>query len=748
MQFVPAGTNLPNGVSGTLTTRNQETQITFGGVAAGVAGSLVINLSGPGETHTVNAGVGSTTAQIGGAFATLINASPRYNAVYADPILTISAVAVGPFTTILDTDGTGITMIQQLTIPPALFTISGTPSVTLAGPTVYTFEVQATGPTCTGTTTIRGTLTVRPAISGSLDTSFGNNEQTICDNTSIQQIRYNTVGAVTILANGANPAWLTPSFNAVTQILTITGTPTISNLQQQSFDYSYTLQGAGFPCIGSSTPTVSGVITVDPAEQLVLTSGAGTDSQTVCLDRPIIDIVYEFRGSANAVAFASPIGLPSGVNGNYIPRRQVSEITLNAGSAISSETYFIYLNSIPYNVSIIPGDNEDVLGPLLAAQLNGDADVGATYDAVTNKIIITANVAGSSFGLFIPSSTNLIRLDRPLLATSPGLYRIQGTPSNIISGTFNYTLSTPGINCSADTVIGSIVVSAKSSITLASNNNNQVVCDGGVFNDMVYNLSGGVRGVSVSGLPVGLNILLDDPLNPTTATVTGTPNSGDSSLSIYNFTITTTANENGCDEMSINGQVSIEPVDTLTLSSTLATTNQLNMCVGQPLDPIIYEFGGGANGANVTGLPQGVASNFVPRRQVSSILITGPIVAANESYTVFINNVANTVTSTAGDGPLQITTKLRTLINSQSAVVSAIRIGGNLVLTSSIVGVPFSVRSTLGSVPPAQLTLNNPILENGTFTLSITGTPTIKYYCWRSFNNLQPNYNYCKRKWV
>ncbi|MDB2315201.1 hypothetical protein N9V42_06425, partial [Flavobacteriaceae bacterium] len=484
------------------------------------------------------------------------------------------------------------------------------------------------------------------------------------------------------------------------------------------------LQGAGFPCIGSSTPTVSGVITVDPAEQLVLTSGAGTDSQTVCLDRPIIDIVYEFRGSANAVAFASPIGLPSGVNGNYIPRRQVSEITLNAGTAIASETYFIYLNSIPYNVSIAPGDNEDILGPLLATQLNGDADVGATYDAVANKIIITANVAGNSFGLFIPSSTNLIRLERPLLVTSPGLFRIQGTPSNIISGTFNYTLSTPGINCSADTVIGSIVVSAKSSITLASNNNNQVVCDGGVFNDMVYNLSGGVRGVNVSGLPNGLNILLDNPLNPSTATLTGTPNSGDTSISIYNFTITTTANENGCDEVSINGQISIEPVDTLTLSSTLATTNQLNICVGQPLDPIIYEFGGGANGANVTGLPQGVASNFIPRRQVSSILITGPLVAANESYTIFINNIANTVTSTAGDGPLQITTKLRTLINSQSTVVSATGVGGNLVLTSSTVGVPFSVRSTLGSVPPAQLSLNNPVLENGTFTLSITGTPT------------------------
>mgnify|MGYP007000357407 CR=1 len=83
-----------------------------------------------------------------------------------------------------------------------------------------------------------------------------------------------------------------------------------------------------------------------------------------------IDVVYEFTGSANAASFASPIGLPPGVTGSYVPRQQVSEITLTPGVATSSETYFIYLNSIPYNATIANGNNEDVLGPLLAAQLD------------------------------------------------------------------------------------------------------------------------------------------------------------------------------------------------------------------------------------------------------------------------------------------------------------------------------------------------------------------------------------------
>ena len=71
------------------------------------------------------------------------------------------------------------------------------------------------------------------------------------------------------------------------------------------------------------------------------------------------------------------------------------------------------------------------------------------------------------------------------------------------------------------------------------------------------------------------------------------------------FTLTTTANENGCNETTVSGTVIIEPVDSLTISSSIATTNQ-DICVGSPIVPLIYEFGGGANGVNVTGLPPGV----------------------------------------------------------------------------------------------------------------------------------------------
>ena len=37
------------------------------------------------------------------------------------------------------------------------------------------------------------------------------------------------------------------------------------------------------------------------------------------------------------------------------------------------------------------------------------------------------------------------------------------------------------------------------------------------------------------------------------------------------------------------------------------------------------------------------------RRQVSSILVTGPVINANQVYTIRINNTSHTVTSTGGE---------------------------------------------------------------------------------------------------
>ena len=722
LTFVPAGTNLPAGVSGTLLTRQQVTEIDFGG-AVGVAGDITITINN-GIPFTFNATNISTPDDAGNQLAIDINSDPRFNADYNSPTLTVTHTNSGvSFSTEVENGTSNITLgTPNVVITPAIFVISGTPSVTLAAPFTYSYELQATGPSCTGTTSnVSGTLTVNPATSGDLAPGSGSDVQTSCDNTAIDTIVYDLVGVGSIAADAGNPTWLNAAFDLAGQQLTVTGTPNISNLTQQTFEYSYTLVGNFFGC-AASTSTLSGIITINPTDQLTLTSGS--DNQTVCFEDDIVDIVYEFAGSANAVAFTSPIGLPPGVFGNYVPRNQVSQIDMTTGTTVVTETYTVFVNSTPYTIIAPPGLDETNIGPLLATQISGDTNVSAVYDAAANTIVITSSTAGDAFGIYIPSSTNAVTLQNPLLITSPGTFIISGRPSGAASGTYNYVLSTPGTTCAADTAVGTIVVNQNSSLTLTTANDGQIVCDGSVgsFNDMIYTIGGNARGVIANGLPNGINVSLDDPFNPTTATITGDPITDDTGINTYNFTLTTVANANGCEETTVNGTIVIRPVDSLTLSSTLASTNQ-DVCVGIPITPIVYEFAGSALGASVVGLPQGLNDDFDPRNQISSVRITGPNVNANEVYDVIVDNVTHTVTTTAGQTPIQVAQALRTVINTDSTVVSATLNGSILVLTAVNAGQAFSVRTERSGL--AQLTLDDPVLENGTGILSITGTPTI-----------------------
>ena len=67
----------------------------------------------------------------------------------------------------------------------------------------------------------------------------------------------------------------------------------------------------------SPSATASGKITLRPKDHLTLFSDPQTINQDICINEEIIDIVYEFSGSANAMAFNQPLGLPDGVEGQY-----------------------------------------------------------------------------------------------------------------------------------------------------------------------------------------------------------------------------------------------------------------------------------------------------------------------------------------------------------------------------------------------------------------------------------------------
>src|ERR1035437_2027485 len=145
-------------------------------------------------------------------------------------------------------------------------TISGTP--TAAGP--FTYTVTLTGG-C-GAITTTGTLTVTANNTVNGTSPVGTDAQTVCINTAITNITYATTGAtgatVTGLPAGVTGTWLS-------NVVTISGTPTAAG----SFTYTVTLTG------GCGAVTTTGTITVTPNNTVTLTSAAGTDAQTKCINR-------------------------------------------------------------------------------------------------------------------------------------------------------------------------------------------------------------------------------------------------------------------------------------------------------------------------------------------------------------------------------------------------------------------------------------------------------------------------------
>ncbi|MFN5182485.1 MAG: hypothetical protein ACK5D5_05630 [Bacteroidota bacterium] len=246
------------------------------------------------------------------AAVTAPNCNPVYSSVkHAVSVLanTVSAASSTPtlcintaLTNIIHTT-TGATGIGTATGLPAgvtaswnanTITISGTP--TASG--TFNYSIPLTGG-C-GSVNATGTITVTPANTIALTSAGGTNAQTKCVNTAITNITYATTGAtgatVTGLPTGVTGNW-------ASNVVTISGTPTLNG------NYTYTVTMSGGCTTGTNTAT--GTITVNNI--ITLTSAAGTNAQTVCINSPITNITYSTSGATGAT-FS---GLPTGVSGNW-----------------------------------------------------------------------------------------------------------------------------------------------------------------------------------------------------------------------------------------------------------------------------------------------------------------------------------------------------------------------------------------------------------------------------------------------
>jgi mannitol/fructose-specific phosphotransferase system IIA component len=198
-------------------------------------------------------------------------------------------------------------------------------------------------------------------------------------------------------------------------------------------------------------------------------------------------------------------------------------------------------------------------------------------------------------------------------------------PSEITSGFVYLTAIVSGVsqNTASDSLI--VTILQNDFLNLISNNGNQIVCSSHPISEIKYETN--ATGISVVGLPNGVNASLINNI----VTISGSPTHV-TNQTVYNYEIITAVNS--CASAAVKGQITVNPNDTITLSSAAGTNNQFNKCPGAAIDPIIYDIGGSATTASITwnppnGQPSGVTFN------PATLTISGTISNAISNNTTY-----------------------------------------------------------------------------------------------------------------
>ena len=414
------------------------------------------------------------------------------------------------------------------------FIISGVPSVF----GTFNYTITATG-ICSPDATATGTITVTPAMNLSLTTS--NNNQTVCVNTSINNIVFNVSDASNASVLGL-PTGV--SGNYASGVFTISGTPTVSGV------YNYTVSTSG-GC--NPVAQLSGTITVTPAMTISLTSGVGSNIQTRCINTAISTITYALGNASGA----SVVGLPAGVSGSY-----ASGVFTISGTPTVSGVY-------NYTVATSGGCNP-------VAQLSGTITVtpamtisltSGVGSNIQTRCINTA-ISTITYALGNASGASVVGLPAGVSGSyASGVFTISGTPT--VSGVYNYSVSSSGGCNPVAQLSGTITVTPNMAIS-SLDDDAQVICINSAITPIHYTISN-ATGATVTGLPTGVSAVYSGGI----ITISGT-----SLISgTFNFTVTAVG---GCGSASAGSSITIQP---LAVGGVLADSSGFNpatVCYSSP----------------------------------------------------------------------------------------------------------------------------------------------------------------------
>lgn len=319
-------------------------------------------------------------------------------------------------------------------------------------------------------------------------------------------------------------------------------------------------------------------------------------------------------------------------------------------------------------------------------------------------------------------------------------------------------------------------------ITHVSGEEIQTVCEGQSLTDIVYTLGGVAVSATVNGLPDGVTM----NISGNTVTISGAPTTHNT----YNYTITTVSQTGlRCTEQTVTGRIivnegNITPtfdqagpycegttVDALPTTSTngitgswspaisnrtntytftpdfgqcatittmLITVNPLptlsytsgseTLCKGESSANIVFTYGGGANGADVTGLPTGLEFNVNTSNHTIVITGTTNVTAGTYNYTVTTTGAVSPCDNISVERTITVNDPATITLTSGTSPQTVCE-GNNItdfVFTytgatgAEATNLPNGLTATLNTTNHT-LTVSGVPTEAGTFTVTTTG---------------------------
>jgi hypothetical protein len=270
---------------------------------------------------------------------------------------------------------------------------------------------------------------------------------------------------------------------------------------------------------------------------ITLTSAAGTDNQTVCINTAIANITYSTTGATGATF----TNLPTGVTGAWAS----SVVTISGTPSVSGT--FNYTITLTGGCGLVTKTGTITVTPnntiTLTSAAGTDNQTVCINTAITNITYSTTGATGATFSGLPTGVTG---------AWASSVVTISGTPS--VSGTFNYTITLTG-GCGLVTKTGTITVTPNNTITRtsAAGTDNQTVCINTAITNITYSTTG-ATGATFTNLPTGVT----GAWASSVVTISGTP----SVAGTFNYTITLTG---GCGLVTKNGTITVTPNNTITL---------------------------------------------------------------------------------------------------------------------------------------------------------------------------------------